>query len=124
MPRQKRKTYTCPVETILAMIPKISVFITSYNQKKFLVEAIESVLSQTLKPVELIIVDDRSTDGSQEVIGEYARRYPDLIRPYYQEMNVGIAANKAFAQQHVNGDWLTYLNGDDRFLPQKLELFC
>jgi glycosyltransferase involved in cell wall biosynthesis len=43
---------------------KKSVFIASYNQKKYLVEAVESVLAQTLKPFEIIIVDDCSTDGS------------------------------------------------------------
>jgi glycosyltransferase involved in cell wall biosynthesis len=104
------------------MSVKISVFITSYNQKAYLIEAIESVLNQTLKPFEIIIVDDCSTDGSQQVIERYAQANPELIRPFYHEQNLGIAKNKAFAQRQVRGDWLTYLDGDDRFLPQKLEL--
>jgi len=104
------------------MSVKISVFITSYNQKAYLIGAIESVLNQTLRPFEIIIVDDCSTDGSQQVIERYAQANPELIRPFYHEQNLGIAKNKAFAQRQVRGDWLTYLDGDDRFLPKKLEL--
>ena len=51
--------------------PKISVFITSFNQKEYIIEAIESVLTQTLTPFEIIIVDDCSSDGSQNVIRKY-----------------------------------------------------
>jgi glycosyltransferase involved in cell wall biosynthesis len=101
---------------------KISVFITSYNQKDYLVEAIESVLNQTLPPFEIIIVDDCSTDGSQKVIAEYAQRYPDLVRPFYHRQNLGIPRNKSFALEQVRGDLVTYVDGDDRFLPRKLEM--
>jgi glycosyltransferase involved in cell wall biosynthesis len=101
---------------------KISVFITSYNQRDYLVEAVESVLNQTLRPFEVIVVDDCSTDGSQEVIAEYAERYSDLIRPFYHGQNLGIPRNKSFALEQVRGDLVTYLDGDDRFLPRKLEM--
>jgi glycosyltransferase involved in cell wall biosynthesis len=104
------------------MSMKISVFITSYNQRDYLVEAIESVLNQTLQPFEIIIVDDCSTDGSQEVIEEYAQKYPDLIRSFYHEQNIGIPRNKSFALEQVQGDLVTYVDGDDRFLPRKLEM--
>lgn len=100
---------------------KISVYITSYNQKSYLVEAIKSVLNQTLQPYEIIIVDDCSTDDSQEVIEEYAQAHPGLIRPFYHEQNLGIPRNKSFALEQVRGDLVTYLDGDDRFLPRKLE---
>lgn len=104
------------------MNPKVSVFITSYNQKDYLIEAVESVLNQTLKPFEIIIADDCSTDGSQEIIWEYARKYPDLIRPFCHSQNLGIPKNKRFALEQVQGDLVTYLDGDDRYLPRKLEL--
>ena len=103
------------------MSAKISVFITSYNQQRYLVEAVESVLNQTLKPFEIIIVDDSSKDGSQAIVEEYGREYPGLIRAFCHKQNLGVAKNKAFAQRQARGDWLSYLDGDDRFLPRKLE---
>lgn len=101
---------------------RISVFITSYNQKAYLIEAIESVLNQTLKPFEIIIADDCSIDGSQELIAAYAGKFPNLIRPFFQKNNLGIPKNKSFALEQVRGDLVTYLDGDDRFLPNKLEM--
>jgi len=101
---------------------KISVIITSYNQKNYLREAIESVLKQTLFPYEIIIVDDCSSDGSQDMILDYARRYPDLIRAFCHEEGLGIPKNRNFALRQVRGDLICFLDGDDRFLPSKLEL--
>lgn len=100
---------------------KISVFITSYNQKKYLIEAIESVLAQTLKPFQIIIVDDCSIDESQGVINGYCSRYPDLITPIYHAENVGVSGTRIDALNVVKGDYVTYLDGDDLYLPTKLE---
>jgi len=100
---------------------KISVYIPSYNQKKYLVEAIESVLNQTLPPHQLIIVDDCSTDDSQDLISDYASRYPDLITPVYHRRNMGVARTRIDALRRVTGDYVTYVDGDDKFLPTKLE---
>jgi glycosyltransferase involved in cell wall biosynthesis len=100
---------------------KISVYITSYNQKAYLVEAIESVLAQTLRPHEIIIVDDASSDGSQEVIKAYATRHPDLVRPVLHTRNTGVARARTDALNSVTGDYVTYVDGDDRCLPTKLE---
>jgi glycosyltransferase involved in cell wall biosynthesis len=100
---------------------KISVYITSYNQKQYLIEAIESVLAQTYPPHQIIIVDDTSTDGSQEVISGYANRHPDLISTIFHAENMGVAHTRNDALRAVSGDYVTYLDGDDRYLPDKLE---
>jgi len=100
---------------------KISVYITSYNQKALLSEAVESVLAQTLRPHQIIIVDDASSDGSQELIRGYAARYPGLITPVLHERNQGVAAARNSALQRATGEYVTYLDGDDRYLPRKLE---
>ena len=100
---------------------KISVYITSYNQKSYLVEAIESVLGQTLVPHQIIIVDDWSTDGSIEIIKAYCSRYPKLITPIFHGTNTGIAQVRIDALNAVTGDFVTYVDGDDRFLPEKLK---
>jgi hypothetical protein len=100
---------------------KISVYITSYNQKAFLVEAIDSVLAQTVPPSQIIVVDDCSNDGSQEVIEGYESRYPDLITPIFHTQNQGVAQARVHALQAVIGDYVTSVDGDDRYLPHKLE---
>ena len=99
----------------------ISVFITSYNQKEVLKEAVESVLAQTFKPYEIIIVDDFSSDGSQELIKSYAQKFPDIIKPIFHEKNIGVTRSRIDALHSVTGDYVTYLDGDDLFLPEKLE---
>lgn len=100
---------------------RISVYITSYNQKDYLVEAIESALSQTLKPFQIILVDDCSIDSSRQVIEGYRSRFPELVTPIYHERNTGVAKVRIDALNAVKGDYVTYMDGDDRFLPTKLE---
>jgi glycosyltransferase involved in cell wall biosynthesis len=100
---------------------KISVYITSYNQKALLAEAIDSVLAQTLRPHEIIVVDDASSDGSQATISGYAARHPGLIRPIFHERNTGVARTRIDALSAVSGDAVTYVDGDDRILPAKIE---
>jgi glycosyltransferase involved in cell wall biosynthesis len=100
----------------------VSVFITSYNQKDLLREAIESVLAQTRLPDEIVIADDCSSDGSQALIRSYERDHPDLIQPVFQDRNVGIPRNRNAAYRAVSHDLVTYLDGDDRFLPNKIEV--
>ncbi len=99
----------------------ISVCITSFNQKEYLGEAIDSALSQTFKPSEIIIVDDASSDGSQDLIAGFAARYPDLVRPIYNTQNLGVAQTRNIALQAITGEYLTFLDGDDCFLATKLE---
>jgi glycosyltransferase involved in cell wall biosynthesis len=100
---------------------KISVYITSYNQKRYVGEAIDSVLAQTLSPSQVIIIDDCSTDGSQELIAGYASRHRGLITAVYHSQNLGVAQTRIDALGVVSGDFVTYVDGDDRFLPTKLE---
>jgi glycosyltransferase involved in cell wall biosynthesis len=100
---------------------KISVYITSYNQKEFLIEAVNSVLAQTLPPYEIIIVDDYSDDGSREIIKAYAEKYEN-IRYIFHHKNKGVSQTRITALSNVTGDYVTYVDGDDIFLPNKLEL--
>lgn len=100
---------------------KISVYITSYNQKAYLGEAIDSVLAQTLQPYEIIVVDDASGDGSQSLIAGYVSRYPGLVKGVYHPLNQGVAAARNTALANATGDFVTYVDGDDRFQPGKLK---
>jgi len=102
--------------------PKISVVIISYNFEKYLKECIDSILAQTLQPYELIICDDHSSDGSWAIIESYASRYPHLIKAYRHEKNMGVFYNGTFGGKVWTGEWVCLMDGDDRWLPQKLEL--
>jgi glycosyltransferase involved in cell wall biosynthesis len=97
-------------------LPLITVIIGAYDAERYLAEAIESVLAQTHRNLELIVVDDGSTDRT----GEIAESYPDPVRCIHQE-NGGMAASRNRAIPEARGDYLAFLDADDRFPPDKLE---
>ena len=99
----------------------LTVGITSYNQRELLVEAIDSVIAQTVKPAEIVIVDDASQDDSPRLIEAYAQRYPDLIYPVLLDRNAGPNAARNHIIDRATGEYLSFLDGDDRWLPSKLE---
>ncbi|HEU5477044.1 MAG TPA: glycosyltransferase family A protein [Gaiellaceae bacterium] len=87
-----------------------------YNAAPYLGEAIESVLAQDYEPIELIVVDDGSTDGS----GEVARRFADVRVVRQENAGNGAARNRAVAE--AEGTLYAFLDADDRFTPGKLNL--
>jgi len=95
----------------------ISVIIPTYNRKNTLPRAVESVLNQTYKPVEIIIVDDGSTDGTKEWFSEM---YP-LVHYIYQ-VNSGVSSARNTGINSARGDWIALLDSDDEWLPDKLEI--
>lgn len=101
--------------------PLVSIVITSYNQPDILPRAIESVLSQTYDNIQVVIADDGSTDGSQDLINQYAQRFPDKIKPILSSQNQGIPKNKNMGFRACDGDFITYLDGDDFYYPEKIE---
>lgn len=105
----------------LQNIFKISVVITSFNQKDYLLEAIESALNQTLPAHEILIADDASTDNSQALIRSYSERHPALIHPILNRTNQFIPANRNSALLQATGTHVLILDGDDRLLPGNLE---
>lgn len=102
------------------MTDKISVIISNYNYGEYISEAIESVLAQTFHNYELIIVDDGSTDQSQEIIQRYGEQYPEQIKIILKE-NGGQASafNAGFAI--ASGEIIAFLDADDYWYADKLE---
>jgi glycosyltransferase involved in cell wall biosynthesis len=96
--------------------PLISIMTTVYNGAPYLAEAIESVLGQTYRPVELIVVDDGSDDGSREIAEAYV---PPLRYVYHARRGMGASRNRA--AELANGQYLAYLDADDRLTPNALE---
>ena len=98
---------------------KISIVMASYNYAPIIGEAIESVINQTYKDWELIIVDDGSTDNSVEVIKRYLS--DNRIKLYINEKNLGLAKTVRKGIQYSTSDWIAFLESDDKFFPNALE---
>lgn len=97
---------------------KISVIIPAHNAEPYVAQAIESCLRQTCLPEEIIVVDDGSTDGTAEI----AQSYPSPVRVLRLQENMGVSVARNEGVAAATGDWLAFLDADDQFLPDKLEL--
>jgi len=95
--------------------PKHSVIIITYNQENLIGRALESVLCQKEYLYEIVVCDDCSTDNNWEVILEYHRKYPELIKPYRNPHNLGIFGNIESTWSKPGGDIIWYLSGDDEY---------
>lgn len=96
----------------------VSIIMPSWNTGRFIAETIESVLAQTYTNWELIIVDDCSTDNTDEVVKMYQ---DDRIRYFKNEVNCGAALTRNRAMREAKGEWIAFLDSDDLWLPEKLE---
>jgi glycosyltransferase involved in cell wall biosynthesis len=94
----------------------VSVIITVYNGARYLAAAIESVFAQTYQPVELVVVDDGSDDGS----GEIARKFLPRLHYFYYPRG-GIAAARNRAVELASGEFFSFLDADDLFPADRLE---
>ncbi|RLB05643.1 MAG: glycosyltransferase family 2 protein, partial [Deltaproteobacteria bacterium] len=101
----------------MTRIPRVSVIIPTYNRRTLLLEAVESVLAQTYSDFELIVVDDGSTDGTEEAIKRYGSR---LIYTYQPHQGVSAARNKGI--EIARGELVAFLDSDDLWLPKKLQI--
>lgn len=100
-------------------MPKVSIWLTSYNHGELLRESIESALNQTYQDYELVIVDDCSTDNSREIIREYAQK-DSRIRMVFHEKNIGHSGLKEEVDNFA-GEYVAILCGDDKWKEDKLE---
>lgn len=99
----------------------ITVIIASYNYGCYLVEAIESVFRQTRPVNEIIIADDCSTDNTSDIGKYYADRYPELVRYYRNDDNMGIVENFNKAVKMSNSEYVCILGADNRFSSNYIE---
>jgi glycosyltransferase involved in cell wall biosynthesis len=96
--------------------PKVSVIVPVYNEERFLQECLDSVLTQTLKDIEVYCVDDGSTDKSLDILKQYAKKDPRVIVESQKNLGVSAARNKALL--HCNGEFVCFMDGDDLY-PEK-----
>lgn len=91
---------------------KISIIIPVYNTAKYLKRCFDSVLVQSYKDFEMVIINDGSTDNSEQIINEYKDKYPDLIS-YYNKPNTGVASTRNFGIEKAKGEYIMFLDSDD-----------
>lgn len=102
------------------MPPTVSVVVPFYNQAAFARETIESVLVQDYPHLQVVLTDDASSDGTGDILREYAAAHPDRVRALVAETNAGIAGNINRGLAEVRGELVAWLGGDDVMLPGKL----
>lgn len=91
---------------------KVSVIVPVYNAEKYISKCIESVISQTYKNLELLLINDGSADNSLTVLREFENRYPEIIKVFTQE-NKGKEAARNLGLDNASGRYITFLDSDD-----------
>lgn len=99
----------------------ISIIIPIYNTEVYLNECINSVLNQSYKEYELILIDDGSSDKSIEICNEYVKRNPNKIKFFHQE-NKGVTAARRLGVYYAKGDYICFVDSDDRISYNALEI--
>jgi glycosyltransferase involved in cell wall biosynthesis len=99
------------------MNPKVSVVIPTYNRAAVVSHAIDSVLAQTVTDLEVVVVDDGSSDGTGQILGEF---FGDRIR-YYAQANQGVSVARNKGVEEARGEWIAFLDSDDLWESEKLE---
>ena len=100
--------------------PLVSVVLATYNHERFIAKAVESILGQTLRELELIVVDDGSTDGT----GDAVRRFADPRLTYLRTENSGPSFAFNTGIRRASGDYVALMSGDDIAEPARLEVQC
>ena len=96
--------------------PLVTAVIPTYNCGRFIADAIESVLSQTYSPIQILVIDDGSADETAQVV----TRFRGV--EYYRKPNGGVSSARNFAVPYIRGDLVAFLDADDVWLPRKTEL--
>ncbi|MCD6274208.1 MAG: glycosyltransferase family 2 protein [Deltaproteobacteria bacterium] len=99
----------------------ISIIIPTFNYVKFIKRAIDSVLNQNLLPLELIIIDDGSTDNTEPLVSQYINQELPIPLVYYKKENQGVAAARNDGAGYARGDYILFLDADDELLPDALK---
>jgi len=98
----------------------VSIIVPVYNSEKYLKRSIESILNQTYKDLEIIIIDDKSTDNSKKIIQKYASS-DNRIRAFYSEVNHGVSRSRNIGLKSISGDYVMFMDSDDYIVPEAIE---
>src|SRR5215471_18121754 len=104
----------------MAALPSLSVVVPNYNHAKFLPTCLTAILRQSSKPLEILVLDDASTDNSLEVIRQFAAEHP-LIRLVQNEKNLGVMPNLNKGVELSRGEYVYIASADDEVVPGLFE---
>ena len=90
---------------------KVSVIVPVYNVEKYIKKCLESLVNQTLRDIEIIVVNDGSQDKSKEIIAEYVRKYPNIV--YVEKENGGLSDARNYGMKYAKGDYIAFVDSDD-----------
>ncbi len=100
---------------------RISIAMATYNGERFLREQLDSLAGQTLLPLELVVGDDGSSDGTIPILDEFAKTAPFPVRVHHNPQRLGYGENFLQSAARCSGDWIAFCDQDDLWLPDKLE---
>lgn len=100
---------------------KLSVIVPVYNVENYISRCLDSILNQEVDDIEVIVINDGSKDGSQLIIDQYVKKYPNIIYSY-QKKNGGLSDARNFGFQFATGDYIAFLDSDDYLYPNAYNL--
>ena len=99
---------------------KVSIIVPVYNTGSKLRKCIESLVNQTMQDIEIVIVNDGSTDESEKIIKSYEKQYPEIIK-YYKKENTGVSDTRNYGLEKAESDYIMYIDSDDYIEENTLE---
>lgn len=100
--------------------PKVSVLIPSYNQENVIEQTVMSALTQNYDNLEVVVSDDASADGTPQILREIQGKYPERLKIFLHQTNLGVTKNHTRGLLECGGDFIAFQDGDDLFLPGKI----
>lgn len=100
--------------------PKVSVLIPSYNQENVIEQTVMSALTQNYDNLEVVVSDDASVDGTPQILREIQGKYPERLKIFLHQTNLGVTKNHTRGLLECRGDFIAFQDGDDLFLPGKI----
>lgn len=98
----------------------VSVIVPVYNAESYLEETLDSILEQTYKEIEILCIDDMSSDSSRKILTEYASKYKN-VKPIFLTENAGVSNARNKGIENAKGRYIAFLDSDDIWLPEKIE---
>ena len=90
----------------------VSIIVPIYNAAKYLPECIESLINQEYRDIEILLVDDGSTDNCEQVVNEFKIKYNNIIK-YYYKINEGVAKARNFGIKKANSDYIFFVDSEE-----------